>query len=249
MTPARPDMTLIGHLHRPLRGHAGRTLLATAVACAAAIALVAIGVGTGNRASSSPDIAITPVVPVSPSVGSTSAPSDRESIVDAGFASPRIREFLAQILPGRFGLSSCDDAPLPLSQPSEMALYNGRPVRTVGILRMKVTAYSPDFRSCGASADGITASGYSVLTNGGCMVAADPAILPLGSLVSVPGYDGGAVVPVLDTGGAIKGHRLDVLYPTHELAMRWGVQEVDVQVWEYADGLPNGFRRMRRPSN
>ncbi len=115
-------------------------------------------------------------------------------------------------------------------------------------MRMVVTAYSPDFRSCGASADGITASGYSVLTNGGCLVAADPHVLPLGSLVSVPGYDGGAVVPVLDTGGAIKGNRLDVLYATHEVAMRWGVQEVVVELWEYADGKPHGFRRLRRPS-
>ena len=54
-------------------------------------------------------------------------------------------------------------------------------------------------------------------------------------------------MPVLDTGGAIKGNRLDVLYPTHEVAMRWGVQDIEVTVWEYADGLPNGFRRLRRP--
>jgi hypothetical protein len=30
--------------------------------------------------------------------------------------------------------------------------------------------------------------------------------------------------------------------------MRWGVRELDVTVWEYADGLPNGFKRQRRPS-
>lgn len=113
---------------------------------------------------------------------------------------------------------------------------------------MRVTAYSPDERSCGASADGITASGYSVLTNGGFLVAADPRVLPLGSLVSVPAYDDGATVPVLDVGGAIKGNRLDVLFPTHEVAMRWGVRELDVTVWEYADGLPDGFKRQRRPS-
>ena len=118
----------------------------------------------------------------------------------------------------------------------------------VAVVRMWVTAYSPDERSCGSSADGITASGYSVLTNGGALVAADPRVLPLGSLVSVPGYDDGGVVPVLDTGGAIKGNRLDVLYPTHELAVQWGVQELDVEIWDYADGLPSGFRRVRRPA-
>jgi 3D (Asp-Asp-Asp) domain-containing protein len=113
---------------------------------------------------------------------------------------------------------------------------------------MRVTAYSPDERSCGDSADGITASGYSVFTNGGFLVAADPKVLPLGSLLSVPGYDDGSVVPILDVGGAIKGNRLDVLFPTHEIAMEWGIRDLDVTVWEYADGLPNGFKRLRRPS-
>lgn len=126
--------------------------------------------------------------------------------------------------------------------------FNGRPVRAAYTIRMRVTAYSPDERSCGDSADGITASGYSVFTNGGALVAADPRVLPLGSLVSVPGYDNGSVVPVLDVGGAIKGNRLDVLYPSHEVALQWGVRDLEVTVWEYADGLPNGFKRLRRPS-
>lgn len=126
--------------------------------------------------------------------------------------------------------------------------FNGRPIRAAATLRMRVTAYSPDHRSCGASADGITASGYSVFTNGGNLVAADPRVLPLGSLVSVPGYDQGGVVPVLDVGGAIKGNRLDVLFPTHATAMEWGVRDLDVVVWEYDDGLPEGFKRLRRPT-
>lgn len=126
--------------------------------------------------------------------------------------------------------------------------FDGRPIRAVATLRMRVTAYSPDERSCGASADGITASGYSVWTNGGCLVAADPRVLPLGSLVSVEGYDAGRIVPVLDVGGAIRGNRLDVLFPTHEQARRWGVREIDVVVWDYDDGLPNHFRRQRRTS-
>lgn len=126
-------------------------------------------------------------------------------------------------------------------------MFNGRPIRPVRTITMRVTAYSPDERSCGASADGITASGYSVATNGGELVAADPSLLPLGSLVSVPGYAADAVVPVLDVGGAIKGRRLDVLFETHGRAREWGVQDLEVTVWEYADGLPNDFRRLRRP--
>lgn len=107
-----------------------------------------------------------------------------------------------------------------------------RPVRTI---RMVVTAYSPDARSCGKWADGITASGKSVWTNGMKLVAADTRLLPFGSIISVPGYNGGRPVPVLDRGGKIKGKRLDVLYPTHEIARRWGRQTLEVTVWEYAD--------------
>lgn len=121
-------------------------------------------------------------------------------------------------------------------------VFNGRPIRAVRTVTMRVTAYSPDERSCGASADNITASGYSIWTNGGRLVAADTSVLPLGSMVSIPGYDTGDVVPVLDRGGAIKGHRLDVLFPTHEQAKRWGVRDLKVTIYEYADGEPNDFR-------
>lgn len=128
----------------------------------------------------------------------------------------------------------------------EIRWFNNRPIRPVGTMSMLVTAYSPDERSCGKWADGITASGYSVWTNGMNSVAADTSVLPFGSLVSIPGYDNENVVPVLDRGGAIKGKRLDVLYPTHERAMQWGVQRLEVTIWEYADGKPNGFRQSHR---
>jgi 3D (Asp-Asp-Asp) domain-containing protein len=123
------------------------------------------------------------------------------------------------------------------------AWFNGRPLVRAGTRMMKVTAYSPDERSCGADADGITASGYSVWTNGMRSVAADTRVLPFGTLLSVPEYHDGAVVPVLDRGGRIKGQRLDVLYPTHERARQWGVRDVEVTIWRYADGQPDDFRQ------
>ncbi|MCC5830912.1 MAG: 3D domain-containing protein [Phycisphaeraceae bacterium] len=113
--------------------------------------------------------------------------------------------------------------------------YNGRLIRPRGTIVMRVTAYSPDRRSCGNWADGVTASGRRVTTNGGRLVAADTRILPFGAIVSIPGYHNGQPVPVLDRGGAIKGLRLDVLYPTHQRARQWGVQDLEVTVWEYAD--------------
>ena len=116
--------------------------------------------------------------------------------------------------------------------------FDARPVRPVRTIWMKVTAYSPDARSCGAFADGKTSTLHSVYTNAMRLVAADPKVLPEGSIISVPGYADGEVVPVLDRGGAIKGARLDVLMPTHSIARKWGVREIPVTVYEYADGLP-----------
>jgi 3D (Asp-Asp-Asp) domain-containing protein len=115
--------------------------------------------------------------------------------------------------------------------------FDGRPLRKVKTMRMLTTAYSPDARSCGIHADGITASGFSVWTNGMKLVAADTRLLPFGSIVTIPGYNGGKPVPVLDRGGRIKGNRLDLLYPTHEMALQWGAQRLDVEVWEYADEI------------
>ncbi len=113
--------------------------------------------------------------------------------------------------------------------------FNGRPIRPARTITMTVTGYSPDARSCGKWADGVTASLKSVWTNGMHLAAADTRILPFGSMISIPGYADGDVIPVLDRGGAIKGHRLDLLYATHELARRWGVKRIPVTVWEYAD--------------
>lgn len=219
------------------RGRRNAAFLRALTIATTSCVLVALGVATGRSATSAgtarhDDLSSPPPV-------LADADDDRSS---------PIVELPAQ--------ATMEPALTPMTEPDASAhgaaegvhrTYDGRPVRRVRTIRMRVTAYSPDERSCGASADGITASGYSVFTNGGCLVAADPRILPLGSILSVPGYDGGGCVPVLDVGGAIKGNRLDVLFPTHEQAMAWGVRELDVEVLDFDDGKPNGFRKLRRP--
>ncbi len=124
----------------------------------------------------------------------------------------------------------------PLAFDPSVRWFNGRPVRPARQMWMTVTAYSPDSRSCGTSDDGMTATMHSVETNGFRLVAADPTILPYGTMLSIDGYDKGQVVPVLDCGSAIKGHRLDVLFPSHEQARSWGVRKIKVTVWKYVDG-------------
>jgi 3D (Asp-Asp-Asp) domain-containing protein len=50
----------------------------------------------------------------------------------------------------------------------------------------------------------------------------------MGTIVYVPGYGYGRVE---DTGGAIKGDALDLWFPAHEQAGRWGRRQLAVQVW------------------
>jgi 3D (Asp-Asp-Asp) domain-containing protein len=135
--------------------------------------------------------------------------------------------------------AKADDA--PAAEPATDAAirwFNGRPIRPGRTMWMTVTGYSPDAKSCGDSADGITASMHSVSTNNMNLVAADTRLLPFGSMISVPGYDDAKIVPVLDRGGAIKGHHIDLLFPTDAQARQWGVKRLQVVVWEYADGKP-----------
>lgn len=75
---------------------------------------------------------------------------------------------------------------------------------------------------CGTG-DGLTASGLELQTG---MVAVDPTIIPLGSTIIIDG------IPYLatDTGGAIKGNRIDVAVPTHQEALELGIQTADVWI-------------------
>ncbi len=124
--------------------------------------------------------------------------------------------------------------PAPAAEPAAAgAHFNGHPARHVRTVRMLVTAYCSCEKCCGHHSDGLTASGYSVFANRGKLVAADTRVLPFGSLVQVPGYDGGRLVPVLDRGRKIKGHRLDLLMPTHKQAKQWGARWVDVKVYDF----------------
>jgi 3D (Asp-Asp-Asp) domain-containing protein len=77
---------------------------------------------------------------------------------------------------------------------------------------------------------GKTASGRMVSRG---VIAADPSVLPLGSRVRLdhPGYTGEYVVA--DTGGKIRGRRIDIWTPTSSEAMRFGKRTVKLTVLSY----------------
>lgn len=84
------------------------------------------------------------------------------------------------------------------------------------------TAYSPD------ESGAITKLGYNIKKNPNMkLIAVDPSVIPLGKRVWVEGY-GEAVAG--DTGGAIIGHKIDVLMPNKGAALSWGRKTVKIVI-------------------
>jgi 3D (Asp-Asp-Asp) domain-containing protein len=88
------------------------------------------------------------------------------------------------------------------------------------IYRMEATAYNPT----DGSGAGITASGIPARHG---VVAVDPAIIPLGSRVFIPGY---GLALAADTGGDIRGHRIDLCMESYGEATSFGRRTVKVYV-------------------
>lgn len=91
----------------------------------------------------------------------------------------------------------------------------------------KMTAYTAGFESTGKTpshpAYGITKSGAKV--EEGLTISVDPKVIPLGSLVYIEevGYR-----VAQDTGGNIKGNRIDIYIPDLKEAKRFGVKKLKV---------------------
>lgn len=91
-------------------------------------------------------------------------------------------------------------------------------------LTVTATAYTASCEGC----SGITATGVNILANPNeKVIAVDPSVIPLGSKVYVEGY---GYATAADTGGAIKGNRIDVFIPEHQDAVNWGKKQVEVTI-------------------
>ena len=104
--------------------------------------------------------------------------------------------------------------------------------RTFTLTGVRITAYCICEKCCGKAPDhplyGVTATGHKV-KDGDRIVAVDRRLIPLYSTVII----GGVSYLALDTGGAIKGRRIDVLVTgtdAHRRAMAMGVRRGTVVV-------------------
>lgn len=86
------------------------------------------------------------------------------------------------------------------------------------------------FKATAYSLRGRTASG---IETGPGVVAADPRVLPLGSLIEIKAGSYSGVYTVHDTGSAVKGNMVDVWMPSSKEARRFGRRSIKLHVLRY----------------
>lgn len=91
------------------------------------------------------------------------------------------------------------------------------------VLTMNASAYDTSPQTLPGST-GRTATG--VMAEFG-IVAVDPRVIPLGTMVFVEGY---GIALAADTGGAIKGNRIDLCYNSRAEALAFGRRKVKVHI-------------------
>lgn len=92
------------------------------------------------------------------------------------------------------------------------------------VLTVEATAYTASCEGC----SGITSTGINLIENPDMkVISVDPSVIPLGSKVHVEGY---GYATANDTGGAIKGNKIDVFIPNHDDALQFGRKDVKVTI-------------------
>ena len=108
------------------------------------------------------------------------------------------------------------------------------------VMDMKFTAYCLCKKCTGKSPGdkgyGVTASGYKITPGKNQkVIAVDPKVIPLGTKVYVQGVNGmsdyGYAIAA-DTGGAIKGNKIDIYVDQHGTTQWWTVGKAKVYIFE-----------------
>lgn len=84
-----------------------------------------------------------------------------------------------------------------------------------------------DFDATAYCLKGRTASGMDAQPG---MIAADPRVLPLGTIVHLRSGSYTGTYRVMDTGGRIRGRRVDVYVASHKEAVQFGRRQVKIKI-------------------
>ena len=87
---------------------------------------------------------------------------------------------------------------------------------------------SLDVKATAYAGDTITSTG--TVPTEGTTIAVDPSVIPYGSKVYIPGY---GMAIAADTGGAIKGNKIDLFLNSENDCINWGVQTVSLYIIAY----------------
>jgi len=112
----------------------------------------------------------------------------------------------------------------------ENSIHAWRLTQAVRSYRMLATAYGPGPGSNSFEFAGITKLGWR--TRHG-IVAVDPKVIPLRSLLYIEGY---GLAWAGDVGGAIKGKRIDLCFNKTTEALKWGKRHTYVYVLQGVKG-------------
>lgn len=100
-------------------------------------------------------------------------------------------------------------------------------------MTVEATAYTSECEGC----TGITFTGKDVRDtiyhDGLRIIAVDPSVIPLYSIVEIDTGNRLIIAIALDIGGAIKGNKIDLLVEDKLTAKQWGRRNVHLRILEY----------------
>ena len=136
------------------------------------------------------------------------------------------------VIPRQVLEESLKKSPPPTAQP-ELPIDSDKRVLTIPA-ELNLETETVEFQATAYCLKGRTASGVNTRPG---VIAADPRVLPLGTVVHIRAGRYTGTYTVLDTGGRIKGHTIDIFLPDYVEARRFGRQQIKVKV------LSRGGRR------
>ncbi|MEW6126874.1 MAG: 3D domain-containing protein [Acidobacteriota bacterium] len=110
---------------------------------------------------------------------------------------------------------------------NDLIIANKPEAKTIIIPKTITSKEAGEFHATAYCLKGRTATGEYVRRG---IVAADPKILPLGTLVHIEAGKYSGVYKVADTGGAIRGRRIDIYVPSYSEAVSFGRKKIKIKV-------------------
>ena len=151
------------------------------------------------------------------------AASEQEASTSSSKASAAVTQTASKPAAQPAAPKKAETKPAPKAESKPAAKTESKPAQTSGkTLNVQATGYST--KQPGLSTH--TFMGIDLRVNSR-VIAVDPSVIPLGSMVEVEGM---GVYIAGDTGGAIKGNIIDIHFNTVAEALQWGRRNVTVRI-------------------